>query len=49
MHCPMQYASCRIPIPLMKPVEEELNRMEAEGIIEKVTEPTECQHLKSLV
>lgn len=34
------YAAHRIPIPLMKPVEE-LHRMEAEGVIEKVTEPTE--------
>lgn len=35
------YATHRIPIPLMKPVKEELDRMKAKGIIEKVTEPTE--------
>lgn len=35
------YAARRIPIPLMKPVKEELDRMEAEGIIERVREPTE--------
>ncbi|KAL6477057.1 hypothetical protein MHYP_G00155560 [Metynnis hypsauchen] len=31
----------RIPIPLLKPVKEELERMEANDIIQKVTEPTE--------
>ncbi|KAL6476464.1 hypothetical protein MHYP_G00149630 [Metynnis hypsauchen] len=30
----------RIPIPLLKPVKEELERMEANDIIQKVTEPT---------
>jgi len=27
----------RVPIPLMNPVKEELDRMEAKGVIEKVT------------
>lgn len=31
----------RVPIPLLPKVEEELERMESMGIIEKVTEPTE--------
>lgn len=31
----------RIPIPFMKPVKEELDRMEANGIIQKVSEHTE--------
>lgn len=31
----------RIPIPLLPRVEEELRRMEQNGIIEQVTEPTE--------
>ena len=31
----------RVPFPLLSKVEEELARMEKEGIIEKVTEPTE--------
>ncbi|XP_062849175.1 uncharacterized protein K02A2.6-like [Trichomycterus rosablanca] len=31
----------RVPIPLLPKVEEELKRMEAMGIIEEVTEPTE--------
>ena len=35
------YTARSVSIPLMKPVKEELDRMEAEGVIEKVTEPTE--------
>jgi hypothetical protein len=31
----------RVPFPILPKVEEEINRMEKEGIIEKVTEPTE--------
>lgn len=31
----------RVPIPLLPKVEQELQRMEAAGVIEKVTEPTE--------
>ena len=46
------YAVCtarRVPIPLLGAVKEELARMEANDIIEAVTEPTEwCQFQKSL-
>ncbi|NRA93585.1 MAG: reverse transcriptase family protein [Psychroserpens sp.] len=31
----------RIPIPLLKKVEDELNRMKALGVIEEITEPTD--------
>ena len=34
------YAPRSVPIPLRPQVQEELNRMEAMGVIEKVTEPT---------
>ncbi|KAK5893904.1 hypothetical protein CgunFtcFv8_006732 [Champsocephalus gunnari] len=46
------YAGCtarRVPIPLLGAVKEELERMEANDIIEAVTDPTEwCQSRKSL-
>ncbi|XP_056138883.1 general transcription factor II-I repeat domain-containing protein 2-like [Lampris incognitus] len=34
--------TARCPIPVMKPVKEELERMEGNGIVEKVSEPMEC-------
>lgn len=38
--CAVQTAR-RVPIPLMKPVKLVLDRIEAKGVIEKVTVPTE--------
>lgn len=35
------YTAHRVPIPLLSAVKEELNRMEANDIIETVAEPTE--------
>ena len=33
--------ACRVPFPILPKDEEEISRLEEEGIIEKVTEPTE--------
>ena len=38
---PSQHAMCKIPIEYQEKIEKELDRMEEQGIITKVTEPTE--------
>ena len=38
---PSQHAMCKVPVEYQKKIEKELDRMEEQGIITKVTEPTE--------